>query len=143
MPLDPNSGLPIDPQTLQALQEQQLARSIAVTGGNARERMNDMGVATAVNTLFPTPAVQRARSVQAAMQAATLQPNDGESDLDFSIRQLRAQRDAVAPIDPESAAGLNTRLLTLGQAKLEQAHLSAQDERAAEQEADVHEIGRA
>src|SRR5579859_5928744 len=138
MPLDPNSGLPIDPQTLQALQQQELARNISMTGGNAAERMNDMGVATAVNTLFPTPAVQRARSVQAAMQAATLQPNDGESDLDFSIRQLRAQRDAVAPIDPESAAGLNTRLLKLGQAKLEQAHLTAQDTRADEQESDLH-----
>ena len=138
MPLDPNSGLPIDPQTMQALQEQQLARDISMTGGNARERQADMAIAQGVNTLFPSPEMIRARNVQAAMQAATLQPNEGESDLDFSIRQLRAQRDAVATFDPESAAGLNTRLLTLGQAKLEQAHLTAQDARAAEQEGDLH-----
>ena len=129
LPLDTNSGLPLDPATMQALQQQQLARDISMTGGNARERMNDMGVATAVNTLFPSPQMIQSRAADQALKATQLTQNPGEPDLDFSIRKLAAQRDALNPIDPLAAAGLNTQLLKLGQAKLEQAHLTADTQR--------------
>jgi hypothetical protein len=40
-----------------------------------------------------------------------------ESNLDFTIRQLRAQRDAVAVFDPETAAGMTTQLMKLAELK--------------------------
>lgn len=127
--LDPSSGLPLDPATMQALQEQQLSRSIAQTGGNSRERMNDMTVGLGVQTMFPSPDMIQSRAADAALRASKLTPNAGESDLDFSIRQIAAQRDALASVSPQSSAALNTQLLKLGQMKIEQQHLVAQDQR--------------
>ncbi len=129
LPLDPNSGLPLDPATMQALQQQSLLRDISATGGNARERMNDMTVAQGVNTMFPSPDMIRSQAADQALRASQLTQNPGENDLDFSIRQTAAQRDAMAPIDPHSASALNEKLLRLGQMQIEQRHLVAQDQR--------------
>jgi hypothetical protein len=130
MALDPNSGLPLDPSTMQMLQQQQIAQQIGAVGGTSRERSNDMAAATGLASLFPSPQVQQARQTQQALQGATLQQNDGENDLDFGIRQLQAQRNAVAHTDPQAAAQMNTQLLKLGQMKLEQSKLVAADQRA-------------
>lgn len=132
MALDQNSGLPLDPATLQALQDQQRYKDTAETGGNAATRLNIGAVNQGVSNLFPSQAMQQARASQQALQGAQTTQNPGESDLDYSIRQLAAQRDAVASSDPRSAAQMNTQLLKMGQMKLEQTKLQAQDSRAQE-----------
>lgn len=72
--------------------------------------------------------MQQASEIQRAMGGAQLTQGDGESDLDFSIRQVRAQRDAVARISPEAAYSLNTKLLKLGEMKFQQTRLTARDQ---------------
>jgi len=128
--LDPNSGLPLDPSTLQALQQQQLTRDVQDVGGNAATRLNIGSVQQATNTLFPNAEMVKAQKTQAALQGATVQQDPGEDNLDYSIRQLQAQRDAVAPIDPQSAAQMTTQLTKLAVMKQEQGRLQAQDARA-------------
>lgn len=129
VPSDPTSGLPLDPVTLQALQQQQMVQSLGNTGGTARERLNDLSAAQATTNLFPSQQVQQSTSLQNALKQAQVTQNDGESDLDFSLRQLKAQRDAVASQDPQAANAINTQMLKLGQVKFEQSRLIAQDQR--------------
>jgi hypothetical protein len=130
MAQDPNGGLPIDPTVLQGMQQQQLFGDMTQGfGGNAATRANMGAAASALSSLFPSPQVQQARQTQAALRGAQVSQNPGESDVDYSIRQLQAQRDAVAPFDPQAAAQMNTQLLKLGQMKIEQSHLIAQDQR--------------
>ena len=140
MPIDPSTGMPLDPATLQQLQEQQMFQQLGGGRGGAGPTQDQAAMAQAVSSLFPSQQVQQARAVQTALQQATAATpqNDGENDLDFSIRQLRAQRDAVARFDPQTAASMNTQLLKLGQMKFEQARLTAQDQRAGESESDLH-----
>src|SRR6185437_9385125 len=83
----------------------------------------------AIGSLFPSQAVQESSKSQDALRQAQLTQEPGENPLDFSIRQLQAQRDAVAPYSPESAAALNTQLVKLANMKFEQQHLTAQDQR--------------
>jgi hypothetical protein len=140
-PIDPNTGMPYDPATLQQLQQQEMMRYIAQGGGGAATRLNEQAAGLGISNLFPSQAVQTARQVQTAMaqaQAGIDPQGNGESDLDFSIRQLRAQRDAVASVSPESAAAMNTQLLKLGEMRFQQSRLAAQDQRSAEQESDLH-----
>lgn len=129
MALD-QSGLPLDPQTLQALQQQQLMQQVNSQGGTSRERSNDLSAGQAMQSLFPTPEMQKARAVQGALQGVQVKQGDGENDLDYSLRLAHAQRDAVASIDPSTAAQLNTQVLKLGQMKLEQDKLRAQETRS-------------
>lgn len=123
------SGLPLDPMTLAAIEQQQRTQQLDAVGGNAATRANFAAAGQAISNLFPSPAVQKARQVQSALQSVNVAQNPDESDLDFSIRQLQAQRDAVAHVDPQSAAQLNTQLLKLGNMKVEQQHLLSQDQR--------------
>ena len=128
----------MDPSLLQALQVQQAMGRYNL---NTATGQNGAAIAQATASLFPSPQVQQARQVQTAMSQASagIDPQgQGESDLDFSIRQVRAQRDAVAPFSPESAAAMNTQLLKLGEMKFQQSRLSTSDSRSAEQESDLH-----
>ena len=141
VPIDPNSGLPLDPSTLQQMQQLAIARQFGGGGGSAIERQNDATIATGVNSLFPNQATQQARGAQAALASAmsNLGPQQtGESDMDYTIRQLKAQAGAVAPFSPQSADALSMKILALEQSKTEQARLTAQDQRSAEQESDLH-----
>jgi hypothetical protein len=83
-------------------------------------------------TLFGNPQLQQANAIQNGLKsgasgAGTQQ--DGESDVDYTLRKLKAQRDAVADISPQLAAQLNTQILTLGQKKFENSRLQASDTR--------------
>lgn len=129
--IDSTTGLPLDPQTMQALQQQQIAQQIGQVGGTSRERSNDLNAATGLASLFPSPQVQQAHAVQGALQQAQVTQNDGESDMDFAIRQTRTQRDAIAHFDPAAAGSLTTKLLQLGIQRDQLQRLSAQDQRAA------------
>src|SRR5579871_402992 len=138
MPLtDPNSGLPLDPNTMQQLQLQQTMQGLS-GGRHPGFGSGEYAMALGMTNLFPSPQVQQARQVQAAMQSAALTQNDGENDLDFSIRQTRAQRDAVASFNPEYASQLNGQLLSLAERRFQQDRLLGQDQRSAEQESDLH-----
>lgn len=138
LPLDQNSGLPLDPTTLQALQQQQLASQMDQQGGTPATRMNSTAVAQGVSNLFPSQQVQQAQRVQTALRSAQLTQDPGESPLAFSMRQLQAQRDAIAPFSPESAAQMNTQLVKLAQMQFEQNRLTAADQRSNEEESDRH-----
>lgn len=123
-------GLPLDPQTMQAMQQQQLLSQVNTVGGTSRERSNMLAAGQGISNLFPSQQMQQAKATQAALQSAQVTQNPGESDVDYSIRQLQAQRNAVAPLDPQAAAQMNTQLLKFGQMKLEQSKLVAADQRA-------------
>lgn len=129
LPLSQETGLPLDPTTLQALQMQQMSQNIGMQGGSAATRQNEMSFQQGLSNLFPSPQVQQAAKVQNALKQAQVTQQPGESPLDFSIRQIQAQRDAVMPYSPESAAALNTKLVQLANMKFEQQHLLAQDQR--------------
>lgn len=129
LPVNPQSGLPLDPTTLQALQMQQMSQNIGMQGGSAATRLNESAFQQGLSNLFPSPAVQQSMKVQQALKDAQVTQQQGESQLDFSIRQLQAQRDAVAPYSPESAAALNTKITALANMKFEQSHIAAQDQR--------------
>lgn len=137
--LDPNSGLPLDPATLQAIQEQNLMQSLNQQGGGAAYRLNAEAVGRGVNTLFPSPEMQQAKTAQQALGAAQLTQDDGESDMDFSVRQMRSNVAALAKVDPRAALSAQTQLLKLEEMQSQQAHLKAADQRADQQEADRHQ----
>lgn len=126
MSVDQSSGFLIDPNMLQ---DQQAANIFGNVGGSPATRANMGAAGQALASLFPSPQAQQARQTQAALQTASLTQGDGESDLDFSIRQTQAQRDAVAHVNPQAAAQLNTQLLKLGEMKFQQSRLMAQDQR--------------
>lgn len=140
LPISEGSGLPLDPMTMQALQQQQLVQQVNAQGGTSAERANTMASQQAISSLFPSPAVQTAAKVQSALRDAQLTQKPGEGELDFSIRQLQAQRDAVAQYSPESAAALNTQLTKLAEMKFEQNKLTAQDQRAQQEADDKHKL---
>lgn len=143
LPLDQNSGLPLDPTTMQALQQQQIEQGIGTMGGTAATRANFQNIQQGMSNLFPSPQVQQATQVQTALKGAQLTQDPGESQLDFNIRQLQSNRDAVAQYSPESAAAMNTQLTKLAQVKFEQSRLTADDQRADERESDVHAAAQA
>lgn len=118
-----------DPATAQMLQQKQVMDQVNTIGGSSRERANTMAASQGIANLFPSPQVEQAQATQQALKGAQLTPQDGESDLDFSIRQTRAQRDALASVNPEASAQLNTKLLQLGNMKFEQSRLIANDQR--------------
>jgi hypothetical protein len=124
--LDPNSGLPLDPATLQRLQEQDMMRGVAETGGSAADRLTAETVGRGVNTLFPNLAMRQSQQLDAANKANPVVQQPGEGDNAFMIRQLKSQRDNAAAIDPMAAAHYNTQILKFQNAIAEQAHLSAE-----------------
>lgn len=135
LPLDPNSGLPLDPATMQAIQQQELARQIGMTGGNARERMNDMTVAQGVNTLFPNAQMRQSQTVQQAAQAALADlggQQQGEGDIAWQLRQAHALYSAVAPFDTGAAMKMADRIIRLNEQQEQQNRLKAQDQQTAQ-----------
>ena len=129
LPVSSQSGLPIDPMTLQALQEQQMGQMVNSQGGAAAWRMNNAAAQQALGSLFPSPQMQLANQAQGALKSATLTPNPGENPLDFQIRQTAAYMHAVAPYSPQSALSLGDKLAQLSNMKEEQQHLVASDQR--------------
>jgi hypothetical protein len=86
----------------------------------------------ALDALFGNPEEQRAKKIQTVLSKAQqdVKPADGDTDVDTELRRLRSMRDAVGDIDPTVSSQINTRMLQLGQVKLEQDKLYAEERRA-------------
>lgn len=127
-----------DPNQIQARLQQQ--RQQAWSSGNS-VAMNQATFANGLDAIFGNPEVNRAKAIQKVLGEAEkqLKPEEGETAVDTEIRRMMAQRDAVAEIDPSIASQINTRILQLGQIKLEQDKLRAEDARATRKEG--REIG--
>lgn len=138
LPLSDSSGLPLDPVTLQAMEQQQMLQNMDQQGGTANTRQNMAAISQGVSNLFPSQQVQQATKVQNALKSAQLTQAPDEAPLDFSMRQLQANRNAIAPYSPESAAALNTQMMKLAQVKFEQQKLTAQDQRESVAASDKH-----
>lgn len=127
-----------DPNQIQSRLNQQ--RQAMWASGNTAT-MNQATLANALDAIFGNPEVNRAKAVQKTIGDATaaLQPQEGETAIETEMRRLQAIRDAVGEIDPSIANEVNTRLLQLGQVKLEQDKLFADEARAQRKEG--REIG--
>jgi hypothetical protein len=117
------------PQDVLAAQQAQIQQGIGAP--SPFQRNSALGTMLG-RTLFGNPQLQQANAIQNGLKsgasgAGTQQ--DGESDVDYTLRKLKAQRDAVADISPQLAAQLNTQILTLGQKKFENSRLQASDTR--------------
>jgi hypothetical protein len=119
------------PEEVQA--SQNAVRQKAALSGNAQV-MRSSNIESALDTIFGNPQLNLARKVadklKSAQSAAGAEQNPGETDLDYSIRKLAAQRDAVASIDPAAAAQMNTQLLKYGEMKFQRDILTQQNSRA-------------
>lgn len=114
---------------LARLQDQR--RQVMVDGRVSQQRSQN--IESALDGLFGNPqaraAQRRVDAVRRAQQQTTPQ-GEGEDDLDYELRSLKAKRDAVADIAPEIAAQINTQLLKLGEEKFQRSRLTASDDRA-------------
>jgi hypothetical protein len=119
-------------QTPQDIQNALLAQRQAVRLEGSPQQNRQANITTALDTLFGNPQMNLAKRMQGRIQTAeaSLQPVEGESDLTREIRRLKAIRDSVADLSPETAAQVNTQLLELGQAQLEQDKLLGDQRRA-------------
>jgi hypothetical protein len=127
-----------DPKQIQSRLSQQRQQMWA--SGNTAA-MNQATLANALDAIFGNPEVNRAKAVQKTIgdATATLKPEEGETAIETELRRLQAIRDAVGEIDPSIANEVNTRILQLGQVKLEQDKLFADESRANRKEG--REIG--
>ncbi len=118
-----------DPAAIKARYDQQ--RQQAWSSGNSYA-MNQATFANALDTIFGNPEVNRAKAIQKVLgdASAALTPEEGETAIESELRRLQAMRDAVGEIDPSVANQVNTRILQLGQIKLEQDKLFAEERRA-------------
>lgn len=127
---DDDSGVNIpNPVDIQAAQQAGVQQGIA--SNSPFQRNSAIGTMLG-RSLFGNPQLQQANQVQNGLKQAqdALPPQqDGESDVDYTLRKLKAQRDAVADVSPQLAAQLNTQILTLGQKKFENQRLQASDQR--------------
>lgn len=117
------------PQEVEAQLAQQ--RRAVMVGGNVQQQRSQ-NIETALDTLFGNPQLNLAKKLNSRVQSATanLQPMEGESDLDSELRRLKAIRDSVKDLSPETASQVNTQILKLGQMRLEQNKLVAEERRA-------------
>lgn len=104
----------------------------------------------ALDVLFGNPQVRTAEKITKALERAgkTVSPQQGEDQLDGELRRLQTMRDAVADLDPSTAAQINQRMLVLGAEKLERQKLLAdmklaqtretREARDAEREEELH-----
>jgi hypothetical protein len=117
------------PTDVLAAQQAQVQQGI----GSASPFQRNSALGTMLGrTLFGNPQLQQANAVQNGLKqgaAGTGVQQDGETDVDYTLRKLKAQRDAIADVSPQLAAQLNTQILTLGQKKFENSRLQAQDTR--------------
>lgn len=127
-----------DPQAIQARNQQQLR---AQWGSGNAAAMQQATVTNALDAIFGNPEVNRAKAVQKVLGEATnqLKPVEGETGIETELRRLQAMRDAVGEIDPTIANQVNTRILQLGQIKVEQDKLFADQRRDDRKE--VRDIG--
>lgn len=90
--------------------------------------MQQATLQNALDSIFGNPQEQHAKSVMdtltRAQQSVTAQ--EGDTDVDTEIRRIKAMRDSVADKDPQTASQLNMQMLQLGQVKLEQDKLKAE-----------------
>jgi hypothetical protein len=127
-----------DPNQIQARVQQQ--RQAAWSSGNTIA-MNQATFANGLEAIFGNPEVNRAKAVQKVISdvEGSLQPQEGETAIETEMRRLHAVREAVSDVDPSIANQVNTRILQLGQIKLEQDKLFADEARANRKEG--REIG--
>lgn len=125
-----DSGLDIpNPTDIQAAQQAQIQQGL----GAASPFQRNSAIGTMLGrSLFGNPQLQQANTIQNGLKSAqdALPPQaQDETDVDYTLRKLKAQRDAVADVSPQLAAQLNTQILTLGQKKIENSRLQAADAR--------------
>lgn len=120
------TGSTLDPDTAADMNQTNALRMAQSFGGDANDRMGMFNILNGVANSSTQAQKQRLAtlSAQQAMQQLTPQ-GDNESDLDYSLRSTKAQRDAAMQYSPDMASQLNTRLLLLGAQKQEQAKLAA------------------
>lgn len=117
------------PQDVLTAQQGQIQQGIGAP--SAFQRNSALGTMLG-RTLFGNPQLQQANAIQNGLKAGASgagQQQDGETDVDYTLRKLKAQRDAIADVSPQLAAQLNTQILTLGQKKFENSRLQASDTR--------------
>lgn len=110
-------------------------RSRVMVGGDINQQRSQ-NIESALDGLFGNPQVRAAQRNQDALRRATANlpsKQEGEDDLDFEMRRLKAMRDAVADVSPETASQLNMQLLKIGEEKFQRARLTASDKRAEEE----------
>lgn len=111
-------------------------RQQVMSSGNVQAQRSQ-NMETALDTIFGNPQLNLAKRMTNAVKQAEqrLTPIEGESDLDRELRRLQAVRDAVADLSPETAGEITGQMLKLGQTRLEQQKLRAEESRAASKEA--------
>lgn len=130
MAFNPFAGLQL--QTPDQIRARQMAeRQQAWASGNPYA-MQQATFGNFLDSVFGNPEQMQAKRLQDALTQAdqSVTPIDGETDIDTQLKRARAMRDAVADLDPSVAAQLNTQMLQLGQIKLEQDKLKAEENRA-------------
>lgn len=115
-----------DPNAILAGQNEQIQGDLAST--NLTKRGEGLGNIFS-RFIQGNPQVDKARTEYNANLAAQqgLAPQaDGESDLDYAIRSSHAMYHAIAGIDPNKASQVLDHIASLQQAKVQQAHLTAE-----------------
>jgi len=118
-----------DAAAIQARNRQQ--RQAQWSSGNP-QAMQQATIQNALDAVFGNPEEVRAKKIQNVLSQAqqNVQPQDGDTDVDVELRRLKSMRDAVGDLDPTVSSQINTRMLQLGQVKLEQDKLFAEERRA-------------
>lgn len=130
----------ITPQEVLAQLEAQ-RRQVMTQGNNQQRRAQN--VETALDTIFGNPQLQLSKKITSRVDNALqgFQANPGERDVDAELRRLQTMRDAVSDLDPATASQINSKMLELGQLKLEQDKLVAGEKREqaqAKRESELH-----
>ena len=136
--LSAQAGFGMDPNTLQALQEEAMQQRLGNFGGSPQDRM---AAAAQMNGIFNiSPEMQQQRAGQQAVQQvmASTPQDDGEDQIDYQMRLTQRARDALIATNPGAASQLNTKLLALKEAQLQQGLLKA-DSRMKNDQAQVLE----
>lgn len=112
----------------------QLRQAQLASGNPSQQRFATLQ--TALDGLFGNPEEMRAKKVQDVLTKASQDtaPAEGDTDVDGELRRLKNMRDAVGSIDPSVADQITTRMLQLGQVKLEQNKLLQDTKIAASKE---------
>lgn len=131
---NPFAGLNL-PTAQQVRQANQQRYQQAWASGNPYA-MQQATFQNALDSIFGNPQEMQAKKVMDVLQGAynSVHGQEGDTDVDTEIKRLRAQRDAIASIDPQAANQINMQMLQLGQVKLEQDKLKADQQRAAAEE---------
>jgi hypothetical protein len=112
------------PTPQELLAQQAAQRQKVMIGGNVQQQRSQ-NMESALDTLFGNPQMNLAKQLQSRVAKAeqSVQPVEGESDIDRELRRLSAVRDAVADVSPDVASQVSQQMLKLAQTKLEQRKL--------------------